>query len=90
MPGRVFGELDSRAAVHMEDGVLTAKIETPEEIYHIEPSWRHLEGETPASSNSMIAYKESDIKFSWNYPNEENFTPPKVSCYTLVGVLMLS
>ena len=61
----------------MEDGVLTAKIETPDEIYHIEPSWRHLEGES-SGSKSMIAYKESDIKFSWNYPNEENFTPPKV------------
>lgn len=28
-----------------QDGMLTAKIETKNEIYHIEPSWRHLQGE---------------------------------------------
>ena len=33
--GRVFGELQSRATVHLEDGLLTAKIETPQDIYHI-------------------------------------------------------
>ena len=62
--GRVFGELKSRATVHMEDdGVLTAKIETPEETYHIEPSWRHLD---PEDNQSMIAYRESDVILSWN------------------------
>lgn len=57
--GRVFGEIKSLASVHLEDGLLTAKIETPEETYHIEPSWRHLA--EPKTSQVMIAYKESDV-----------------------------
>ena len=47
-----------RATVHLEDGLLTAKIETPQDTYHIEPSWRHL---TNQKSDQMIAYKESDV-----------------------------
>jgi hypothetical protein len=34
--GRLFGEVSSDARVHLEDGVMTAAIRTPEEIYHIE------------------------------------------------------
>ena len=71
--GRVFGETNSGAQVHMEDGVITANIKTAEDIYHIEPAWRHL----PATDQeTMIAYKESDIKFSWNEPDENQFIPP--------------
>jgi len=73
--GRVFGETHSRAQVHMEDGVITANIETPIDVYHIEPSWRHLPN---TDDQTMIAYKESDIKFSWNEPDSNNFIPPKV------------
>ena len=58
---RVFGETKSRATVHLEpEGMITAKIETPEETYHIEPSWRHIADSEP---ETMIAYKESDINF---------------------------
>ena len=42
--GRVYGEIKSSATVHLEDGLLTAKIVTPEDTYHIEPSWRHFSG----------------------------------------------
>jgi disintegrin and metalloproteinase domain-containing protein 17 len=73
--GRVFGETQSRAQVHMEDGVITANIETKEDIYHIEPSWRHL---PDTDDQTMIAYRESDIKFSWTEPDENNVIPPKV------------
>jgi disintegrin and metalloproteinase domain-containing protein 17 len=59
----------------MEDGVITANIETKEDIYHIEPSWRHL---PDTDDQTMIAYKESDIKFSWTEPDENNVIPPKV------------
>lgn len=34
--GRVFGEKESAASVHISDGVMTASIHTPEETYHIE------------------------------------------------------
>ena len=76
--GRVFGENDSKAQVHMEDGVITANIKTKEDIYHIEPAWRHL---PESDQETMIAYKESDIKFSWEEPDEHNFIPPKVCDY---------
>ena len=76
--GRVFGESDSKAQVHMEDGVITANIKTSQDIYHIEPAWRHL---PESDQETMIAYKESDIKFSWAEPDELNVTPEKVCDY---------
>ena len=73
--GRVFGESNSGVQVHMEDGVITANIKTTEDTYHIEPAWRHL----PATDeDTMIAYKESDIKFSWNEPDDNRVFPSKV------------
>jgi len=87
--GRVYGEMRSRATVHMDvnSGVLTAKIETPDETYHIEPSWRHLD---PSDEKSMIAYKESDVVLSWNgaaqqgvggpTPHPPMSTPPPRVC----------
>ena len=44
--------------------MITAKIETPEETYHIEPSWRHISDSEP---ETMIAYKESDINFRYKF-----------------------
>ena len=81
---RVFGEVDSKVAVHMEDGVMTAKIVTPEDTYHVEPSWRHFDNEEDTKNveedkRSMIAYKESDVLYSWNHPNADDFIPPKVN-----------
>ncbi|CAB4064451.1 ADAM17 [Lepeophtheirus salmonis] len=74
--GRVFGEVKSRATVHMEKGMITAKIETPEDTYHIEPSWRHLKD---TDEQTMIAYRESDVNFSWNLPDSKTgFVPQKV------------
>lgn len=60
--GRVFGESDSHVNAHLENGILTASVVLPGETYHIEPSWRHL---GHLSDKHMIAYKQSDIKFSW-------------------------
>ena len=51
--------------MHLEpEGMITAKIETPEETYHIEPSWRHISDSEP---ETMIAYKESDINFRYKF-----------------------
>ncbi|XP_022908664.2 ADAM 17-like protease isoform X1 [Onthophagus taurus] len=71
--GRVFGETTSHVSLHMDnDGVMTGFIHLPEEIYHIEPSWRHL----PISDNrTMITYKQSDIKLSWELDNLNEFAP---------------
>lgn len=61
--GRLFGEISSAASIHLEDGIMTATIHAPEETYHIEPSWRHL---PHLDNQSMIAYRDSDVHFSWN------------------------
>ena len=66
----------TKTSIPFQDGVLTAKIETPEDIYHIEPSWRHLDTN---DTQEMIAYRESDVMFSWEQPDENDFVPPKVS-----------
>ena len=34
--GRVFGEIDSHAQVHINDGMLTGSITVADETYHIE------------------------------------------------------
>ncbi|XKL62355.1 hypothetical protein PGB90_002188 [Kerria lacca] len=61
--GRLFGETDSSANVHIDDGVMTASIHLGDETYHIEPSWRHL----PETGNkTMLAYRGSDVRFSWD------------------------
>lgn len=65
--GRVFGELESDASIHIEDGVMTGTIHLPEETYHIEPSWRHI---PHLDNRSMITYKASDVKFSWDQNQE--------------------
>ncbi|XP_042147906.1 ADAM 17-like protease isoform X4 [Ixodes scapularis] len=61
--GRVFGELDSNVSAHMDDGVMTASIRVKNDIYVVEPSWRHI----PQDSNAtMIVYRASDVKYSWD------------------------
>lgn len=34
--GRVFGEKSSEVKIHMDDGLITGIIHTPDETYHIE------------------------------------------------------
>uniref|UniRef100_A0A1B6D7E4 ADAM 17-like protease n=1 Tax=Clastoptera arizonana TaxID=38151 RepID=A0A1B6D7E4_9HEMI len=60
--GRVFGESWSDASVHIDDGVITAIIQLPDETYHIEPSWRHL---PDLDNQTMVTYRASDIQLSW-------------------------
>ncbi|XP_068911019.1 ADAM 17-like protease isoform X3 [Tenebrio molitor] len=70
--GRVFGETVSHVSLHMEDGVMTGSIHLPDEIYHVEPSWRHL---SHLDNRTMVVYKQSDVKFSWD---RENLPPGQV------------
>ncbi|CAL4147225.1 unnamed protein product [Meganyctiphanes norvegica] len=60
--GRVFGEKSSEVTAHLEDGIMTATIHTPDDTYHVEPSWRHV---PDSSDESMIVYRGSDVKHSW-------------------------
>ncbi|XP_064473822.1 ADAM 17-like protease [Ornithodoros turicata] len=62
--GRVFGELDSNVSAHLDDGVMTASIRVQDEIYVVEPSWRHI----PDNDNAtMIVYRDSDVNYSWDH-----------------------
>nr|CAH7744866.1 unnamed protein product [Callosobruchus chinensis] len=81
--GRVFGEVDSHVSMHMDDGVMTGSIHLPEDVYHIEPSWRHL---SDLDNKTMITYKQSDVKFSWEHPTENQDAPrPKICGYVKEG-----
>ncbi|KAL1492943.1 hypothetical protein ABEB36_011104 [Hypothenemus hampei] len=82
--GRVFGETDSHVNMHIDDGVMTGNIHVPDDIYHIEPSWRHI----PEHDNrTMITYKQSDIKFSWDPENlPKDYPTPRMCAYVKEGV----
>ncbi|KAF7271545.1 ADAM 17-like protease Tace isoform X1 [Rhynchophorus ferrugineus] len=84
MEGRVFGETSSHVNMHIEDGVMTGNIHMPDDIYHIEPSWRHIPGH---DNRTMITYKQSDIKFSWDPENlPEDYGSPRMCAYVKEGV----
>lgn len=79
----MFGETDSHVNMHIEDGVMTGNIHMPDDIYHIEPSWRHI---AEHDNRTMITYKQSDIKFSWdpeNLPND--YATPRMCGYVKEG-----
>ncbi|XP_045450383.1 ADAM 17-like protease [Melitaea cinxia] len=77
--GRVFGETSSDVRLHIEDGVITGIIHTPDETYHIEPSWRHL---SHLDDKTMITYRSSDIRFSWSSSDKRK---PRVCGYVKEG-----
>ncbi|XP_044756586.1 ADAM 17-like protease isoform X2 [Coccinella septempunctata] len=82
--GRVFGERQSHVKMHIDDGILTGTIHLPdeEEVYHIEPLWRH---EQDSDNRSMIAYKQSDVNYSWNHPSIEFPKGPRMCGYVKEG-----
>lgn len=80
--GRIFGETWSDASVHLEDGVMTATIQLPGETYHIEPSWRHL---PHLGNESMVAYRASDVQFSWDHDKDGNKKPHQPCAYVKEG-----
>ncbi|KAJ8718449.1 hypothetical protein PYW08_002686 [Mythimna loreyi] len=80
--GRVFGEKTSDVKLHMEDGLITGIIHTPDETYHIEPSWRHL---PHLDDKTMITYRASDIHFSWKGSEETKGAKPRVCGYVKEG-----
>ncbi|KAL5268235.1 hypothetical protein ACHWQZ_G002185 [Mnemiopsis leidyi] len=59
--GRMDTVRDSRIVIHMtNDGLVTGNIELNNEIYYIEPSWRHI---SELHDFHMIVYKKSDVFF---------------------------
>lgn len=61
--GRVFGSTNSHVSVHIDDNLITGTINLPEETYHIEPAWRHLD---ESDNQTMIFYKKSDVNLNWS------------------------
>ncbi|XP_058953790.2 ADAM 17-like protease [Pocillopora verrucosa] len=53
------GDSTSRARVHVDHGIITASIATKDDIYIVEPAWRHIAG---SSQDQMISYRHSDVK----------------------------
>lgn len=83
LQGRVFGELSSHVSVHVDDGVMTGTIHLPDEIYHVEPSWRHL---PHLDNRTMITYRQSDVKFTWDHDNlPPGQVGPKICGYVKEG-----
>ncbi|CAG7823334.1 unnamed protein product [Allacma fusca] len=81
--GRVFGEDDSDVRAHLEEnGVMTATITTRNETYHIEPSWRHLKN---GDRLTMITYKASDVKYSWEHDLDPKVPNVPVCAYIKEG-----
>lgn len=78
--GYVDGEIASEVSAHMEDGLMTATITTPEDVFYVEPSWRHL---SDAKNESMIAYRGSDVKHTWE-DQPPNFKGQKICDYVKV------
>eukprot|EP00794_Sanderia_malayensis_P012069 gene12069-13313_t len=73
--GYVDGEFDSRVQAHLEDGVLTASIKTDDEVFVVEPSSRHVDGD---HDFDMIVYKLSDV--------QSNFTKTQSGHPSFCGV----
>lgn len=70
--GRLFGSTKSRVSAHIdsENGFLTATINDHDnnQVYIIEPSWRHLNGSQRSldGNTDSLIYRESDVKHSSN------------------------
>lgn len=58
LSGRLYDDPDSSVHVHWDGEVMTASIATQDEVYFVEPSWRHL---PPSVNHSMVSYKKSDV-----------------------------
>ena len=59
--GKIDTVNDSRIVIHMtNDGMVTGNIELNNEMYYIEPSWRHI---SEQHDFHMIIYKKSDVYF---------------------------
>ncbi|XP_077990294.1 ADAM 17-like protease [Glandiceps talaboti] len=60
--GHLADEADTHVRATLEHDSLTATISTEEDVYVIEPSWRHFSGD---QDSKMIAYRESDLKYNF-------------------------
>ncbi|XP_059169237.1 ADAM 17-like protease [Physella acuta] len=64
--GHLLGNKDIKADAYTEDGIWSANVYEKDEIYSLEPSWRHL---PPSDNHSMIVYRTSDIKWNNIFPD---------------------
>ncbi|OQR76641.1 ADAM 17 protease-like [Tropilaelaps mercedesae] len=87
--GKLLGEVESNVSAHLDDGLLTASIRLPQDVYIVEPSWRHAEAlqhpdfregshENLSNNTSMIVYRASDVIYSWE--RAESHADPSRFC----------
>jgi disintegrin and metalloproteinase domain-containing protein 17 len=70
--GKVDGINGSRVRAHiLPNGLMTATINTLNDVYEIEPIWRHF-ADHNNNYSSMIVFKHSDIKHSWTLNNNKS------------------
>lgn len=72
------GDPLSHVRAHVDDGVLSASIDTKEDTYVIEPAWRHVEKST---KQEMIAYRHSDVKSNITHSHAD----PKKGTFSFCG-----
>lgn len=68
--GKVDGINGSKVRAHiLPNGLMTATINTLDNVYEIEPIWRHF-ADHNNNYSSMIVFKHSDINHSWTLNNK--------------------
>ena len=70
------GENESRVVAHLSnEGVLSAVVATPGEVFHVEPSFNYIKEPHPFH---MIIYAKSHVKQRLNSSNLDYAVPPKI------------
>nr|XP_018673044.1 ADAM 17-like protease isoform X2 [Ciona intestinalis] len=75
LKGTVLGDSKSHVIAHLQDGRLTASIDTDNETYIVEPMWRHMHAHdiNEDTKSDMLVYRRSDVKLqSLNDPHGED------------------
>ncbi|XP_041374595.1 ADAM 17-like protease [Gigantopelta aegis] len=78
--GHLADNVSNTVKAHVEDGVWNMVIHTEDDLYAIEPSWRHL---SEADQRSMIAYRHSDIKWDHSFPHLANHSNRQKLCQSI-------
>ncbi|XP_071103682.1 ADAM 17-like protease [Haliotis cracherodii] len=61
---------------HLEDSQWNIQVAMKDDVYSVEPSWRHL---PPSDNHTLIAYRHSDIKWDHAYPHLSNHSNKRQS-----------
>uniref|UniRef100_H2YQN9 Uncharacterized protein n=1 Tax=Ciona savignyi TaxID=51511 RepID=H2YQN9_CIOSA len=73
LKGTVLGDSKSHVIAHLQDKRLTARIETNNETYLVEPMWRHMLPHhiNQDTKSDMLVYRNSDVKWKNLNPHDK-------------------